>query len=66
LTSGEGVRISWPQSGSVGFILQSTTTLPADTWTDITPAEVEGTEFVVTDLLSNSATGAKFYRLQKQ
>jgi hypothetical protein len=65
LPGGPGVRLSWSQATGAGFTLQSATRLAPANWMDLGPASVEGAEFVLTDLLSSSPTGAKFYRLRK-
>jgi len=62
LPGGPGVRISWPEAGKAGFVLQSTTTLSGAAWVELGPATIEGGERVVTDPIN--AAGAKFYRLR--
>jgi hypothetical protein len=53
------VRIVWPASVT-GYVLESSETMAADSWTAITPAPT-GNEAVV-----NSSTGARYYRLRSQ
>jgi hypothetical protein len=62
ISSGTNAIISWPSSTDPGYVLQSTTNLALPNWLGAGSPSIVGTNFVVTNSISQSA---QFYRLTK-